>query len=45
MRFTKLTIDGFGRFADTALDLAPRLQVVFGPNEGGKSTLDRKSVV
>ncbi len=39
MRFTRLAIDGFGRIADTQLDLAPRVQIVFGPNEGGKSTL------
>ena len=39
MRFSKLSIDGFGRIADTHLELAPQLQIVFGPNEGGKSTL------
>ena len=39
MRFTRISIDGFGRIADTNLELAPQLQIVFGPNEGGKSTL------
>ncbi len=39
MRFTKFSIDGFGRFSNTDLDIAPRLHIFAGPNERGKSTL------
>lgn len=39
MRFIKLSIDGYGRFTDREIELAPGLQVVAGPNEQGKSTL------
>lgn len=39
MRIVKLAIDGYGRFAQYSMDLAPGLQVIFGPNERGKSTL------
>ncbi len=37
----KLKIKGFGRFSDTTIDLSPGLNVVFGGNEAGKSTLHR----
>ncbi len=39
MRILKLAIDGYGRFAQYSIDLAPGLQVIHGPNEQGKSTL------
>lgn len=39
MRFTKFSIDGFGRFNNTDLDISPRLHIISGPNERGKSTL------
>ena len=39
MRIRSVTIDGYGRFSERALEFAPGLQVVVGPNEQGKSTL------
>lgn len=39
MRLRSMAIDGYGRFRNRAFDLAPGLQIVFGPNEQGKSTL------
>ncbi len=39
MRFSHLSIDGYGRFVGKELELAPGLQVIAGPNERGKSTL------
>lgn len=39
MRLNKLQIDGFGRFVEQEVDLAPGLQVIAGPNEHGKSTI------
>ncbi len=39
MRFTKFSIDGFGCFRNTDIEISPRLHVVAGPNERGKSTL------
>lgn len=39
MRFTKLHIDGYGRFVDQGLEFGPGLQLIAGPNEHGKSTL------
>ncbi len=41
VNITKLNIKGFGRFSDTKIDLSPGLNVVFGGNEAGKSTLHR----
>lgn len=38
MRIESLTVGGFGALRDRHLDLAPGLNVVFGPNEAGKST-------
>jgi len=35
----KLKIHGFGRFKDKEFDLAPGLNLVFGGNEAGKSTI------
>lgn len=39
MRFSKFSIDGFGRFNNTDMDISPRLHIIAGPNERGKSTL------
>ena len=39
MRFLKLWLDGYGRFAGTSIELAPGLQVILGPNEQGKTTV------
>ena len=39
MKIDRVRIDGFGHFESFALDLKPGLNVVFGPNEAGKSTL------
>ena len=41
MRITRLTLDQVRRYKDTTIDLAPGLTVVRGPNEAGKSTLQR----
>ena len=38
MRFESVTARAFGRFRDETLDLAPGMNVVYGPNEAGKST-------
>lgn len=39
MRLQELEIDGFGKLANRTLTLNPRFNVVYGPNEAGKSTL------
>jgi uncharacterized protein YhaN len=39
VRISKLWLDGYGRFAGRDLDMAGQLQIIFGPNEQGKSTL------
>ncbi len=39
MRINQLHIDGYGRFVGQDVTLGPGLQIVFGPNERGKSTL------
>lgn len=39
MRFTKVSIRGYGRFSDKELEPDPGLQIIAGPNEQGKSTL------
>ena len=41
MRITHLRIHNVRRHADLALDFAPGLNVVCGPNEAGKSTLQK----
>ena len=38
MRFESVTAHAFGRFRDETLELAPGMNVVYGPNEAGKST-------
>ncbi|HOT49580.1 MAG TPA: AAA family ATPase [Candidatus Hydrogenedentes bacterium] len=39
MRIRTISIDGYGRFHNRTFDLAPGLQIIYGPNEQGKSTL------
>lgn len=39
MKILQIKIDGFGRWIDTDITVDPSLQVFFGPNESGKSTL------
>jgi uncharacterized protein YhaN len=39
MRILSLWLDGYGRFSGRELTLGPGFQVVFGPNEQGKSTV------
>lgn len=39
MKLRRLTIAGFGRLAGRTFAFADGLNVVYGPNEAGKSTL------
>src|SRR5690606_29332695 len=39
MKIKSLHIYGYGQFVQTQLQLAPTLQVIFGENEAGKSTI------
>ncbi len=39
MRITRLDLKGFGRFSQQVLVPGPGLNLVYGPNESGKSTL------
>lgn len=39
MRYTRLHVENFGIHCGRAWDLAPGVQVIYGPNEAGKSTL------
>ncbi|MGH7707010.1 MAG: ATP-binding protein, partial [Vulcanimicrobiaceae bacterium] len=39
MRLIELRIDGFGKLADRTFSFDPGVNVVYGPNEAGKSTL------
>ena len=41
MRITDLTLRDLRRYKDTDLELAPGLTIVRGPNEAGKSTIQR----
>ncbi|MEA2618888.1 MAG: hypothetical protein QOE72_4671 [Chloroflexota bacterium] len=41
MRLERLDVAGFGRLRDLRLDLAPRMTVLWGANEAGKSTVHR----
>lgn len=41
MRITQITIRDLRQYRDARLDLAPGLTIVRGPNEAGKSTLQR----
>jgi DNA repair exonuclease SbcCD ATPase subunit len=39
MLIKKAQIDGFGKFVNTSFKFGPGLNIVFGPNESGKTTL------
>ncbi len=39
MRITRISIDGYGRFAGLVQEFGPGLHIVIGPNEQGKSTI------
>jgi len=39
MRIERLRIDGFGKLVDRTIDFDPAFNVIYGPNEAGKSTL------
>lgn len=39
MKIKRLEISGFGRWSQEAFDLSDGLQVIFGQNESGKTTL------
>jgi uncharacterized protein YhaN len=39
VRFVELRIDGFGKLGDRITTFDPRVNVVYGPNEAGKSTM------
>ena len=39
MKLVEMRIDGFGRLTDRTIRFDPRFNVVYGPNEAGKSTL------
>ena len=41
MRITSLTMKDLRRYRDTTVELAPGLTIVRGPNEAGKSTIQR----
>ncbi len=41
MKFEQIEIDGFGRLHDVSFTFAPGLTCIIGPNESGKSTLQR----
>jgi DNA repair exonuclease SbcCD ATPase subunit len=39
VKFIELRIEGFGRLSDRTTTFDPRVNVVYGPNEAGKSTM------
>ncbi len=41
MRISSVSLHNVGRFSESTIDLAPGLTIVRGPNEAGKSTLQR----
>jgi uncharacterized protein YhaN len=44
VKLQQLRIDGFGKLVDRTFDFDPKLNVIYGPNEAGKSTLTRAIV-
>jgi uncharacterized protein YhaN len=41
MKLVELHIQGFGKLVDRTVRFAPGLNLIFGPNEAGKSTLQQ----
>lgn len=41
MKLEKIHIDGFGKLTNFSLTLHPQFNLIFGPNEAGKSTLQQ----
>lgn len=41
MRLTEIRIEGFGKLVNRTLAFAPGFNLIYGPNEAGKSTLQR----
>ncbi len=41
MIISKLELNGFGKFKDKEIELSQGLNVVYGPNEAGKSTIQK----
>ena len=41
MKLLELHLAGFGRLVDQTFTFAPGLNLIYGPNEAGKSTLQR----
>lgn len=41
MKLLELHLDGFGRLVDRAFAFSPGFNLIYGPNEAGKSTLQR----
>ena len=39
MKINKLSVASFGRINDAEYELSPGLNVIYGPNESGKSTM------
>jgi uncharacterized protein YhaN len=39
VKLTELRVDGFGKIVDRVFPFDPRFNVIYGPNEAGKSTL------
>ncbi len=39
MKLDRLELTGFGKFVDKVVELGPGLNLIYGPNESGKSTL------
>lgn len=41
MKLLEMTLKGFGRLRDVQFDFHPKINIIFGPNEAGKSTLQQ----
>ena len=39
MRFSHLKVNGFGKLVQKELDLKPKINIIYGDNEAGKSSL------
>ena len=41
MKIQRLHLDGFGRWSDASFEFAPGLNVIYGANQAGKSTMQQ----